>query len=219
MLESHPSISIGNAGPALEDPADEELLRELRTGDERAASQLYARYAHRVLRLIDNYTGSDLITRFDSEDVIQSVFGSFFNQVRSGLYEVPDGGDLWPLLLVISLQKVRNYRVRHRAAKRDVRREYRQVKSDKSALDLHSLKSPDLQPDLSFFAKETLDLLPPRYREIVLLRLAGYEQEEIARLSGRSKRSVERMFQECRQLMQAMIKENDRADSEHIRRS
>jgi RNA polymerase sigma-70 factor (ECF subfamily) len=206
-----PPISLEDACRALEDPADEELLREVRKGDQRAASQLYERYFRRLVRLTDNYTGPDLATRFDAEDIIQSVFGSFFNQVRSGLYEVPVGGDLWPLLLVIALQKIRRYRVRHRAAKRDVRRECRQGESERAEQELNCVESTVPEPHLSLFAKETLDLLPQRYREIVLLRLDGYEHEEIARLSGRSKRSVERMFQECRQLLQEMIRENDHA--------
>jgi RNA polymerase sigma-70 factor (ECF subfamily) len=211
MFQTPSPISLEDACRALEDPADEELLREVRKGDQRAASQLYERYFRRLVRLTDNYTGPDLSTRFDAEDVIQSVFGSFFNQVRCGLYEVPVGGDLWPLLLVIALQKIRRYRVRHRAAKRDVRRECRQGESGTAERELRCLESADPEPHLSLLAKETLELMPERYREIVLLRLEGYEHEEIAQLSGRSKRSIERMFQECRQLLQEMIRENHNA--------
>lgn len=194
------------------DPADQELLRELRNGDDRAAAKLYERYARRLLRLTDSHTGPDLATRFDPEDVIQSVFGSFFHQARGGLYEVPDGGDLWPLLVVIALQKIRHYGVRHRAAKRDVRRECRRDKPADEETLLTRLESSDPQPLLSLLAKETVELLPARYRPIVRWRLEGYEHVEIARLTGHSKRTVERMFQECRQILDEMLKENPHVD-------
>src|SRR5580704_10872173 len=108
---------------AIDDPADHMLLIELRKGSEQAAAQLYERYVHRLKALAAKITGKDLANRFDSEDVIQSVFRSFFERARNGLYDVPTGADLWPLLLVIALQKVRAYGTHHRAARRDVRRE------------------------------------------------------------------------------------------------
>ena len=104
-------------------PEDRALLVELRNGNEKAAEQLYNRYAHRLRVLAEKKTGKDLANRFDSEDVIQSVFRCFFERARNGLYDVPSGGDLWPLLLVIALQKVRAYGTYHRAGCRDVARE------------------------------------------------------------------------------------------------
>ena len=63
-----------------------------------------------------------LASRVDPEDIVQSVFRSFFQRAITDAYSVPAGQDLWKLLLTIALNKVRSQGVYHRAAKRDVLR-------------------------------------------------------------------------------------------------
>ena len=53
------------------------------------------------------------------EDIVQSVFGSFFRRLGQGFYDVPEGDELWKLLLVIALHKIRKKAAYHHAAKRD----------------------------------------------------------------------------------------------------
>ena len=55
------------------------------------------------------------------EDIVQSVFSSFFRGINQGYYDVPAGEELWRLFLVIALNKIRAKGAFHRAAKRDVR--------------------------------------------------------------------------------------------------
>ena len=77
---------------ALDDPADHELLTELRRGSDTAAEQLYLRYAKRLLAIAEAKTGKDLSHRFDAEDVIQSVFRSFFERGETGCMTFQRGG-------------------------------------------------------------------------------------------------------------------------------
>src|SRR5215218_1826604 len=86
--------------------SDRSLLARYRSGSQDAATQLYLRYVARLLRLVDGRLGSDLATRLDPEDVVQSVFRSFFRGVDQGFYDVPDGEELWGLFLVMALNKV-----------------------------------------------------------------------------------------------------------------
>src|SRR5205823_9703271 len=102
-------------------PSDRSLLRRLRSGSEDAATQLYRRYAHRLRALARANTSTQLARRVDAEDIVQSVFRIFFTAASQGLYDVPAGEDLWKLLLVIALNKIRAEGVFHQAAKRDVR--------------------------------------------------------------------------------------------------
>lgn len=202
LAETAPFVATCNA---IADPADHALLVELRNGNEEAAAQLYNRYARRLRALAEKQTGKDLANRFDSEDVIQSVFRCFFERARNGLYDVPTGGDLWPLLLVIALQKVRAYGSHHRARRRDVRRE-----QDAEEAGIRQA-SPRLTPDepqslLKLIAEETLELLPPLHRQVARWRLEGYDHEEIAVKTGRSKRTIERIFQECRTILQQLLR-------------
>src|SRR5262245_19341532 len=87
--------------------SDRSLLRRYRSGDQWAATQIYLRYAHR-LRALARARCSRLWThRCDDEDIVQSVFRIFFRGAKRGLYDVPDGEELWKLILVIALNKIR----------------------------------------------------------------------------------------------------------------
>src|SRR5947208_1454870 len=69
----------------------------------------------------DRLTSRELATRLDPEDIVQSVFRTFFRRAAQGHYDVPAGEEIWKLLLVIALNKIRAVGAYHRAAKRDVR--------------------------------------------------------------------------------------------------
>src|SRR5437764_6938084 len=123
----YPSEAVSD--PPLRPPATEprppalcsdgSLLRRYRDGEEEAATALYLRYARRLRALAARRTGGDLGGRFDADDVVQSVFRAFFQAVRRRAYDVPPGGEIWGLLLVLALNKIRNRVEYHRAAKRD----------------------------------------------------------------------------------------------------
>src|SRR5690348_9921682 len=108
-------------GPVLDEATDRSLLRRFKAGSDEAATQLYLRYARRLYQLARAQCPADLAQRVDAEDIVQSVFSSFFRRARQGYYEVPDGEELWKLLLVIALNKIRSQGNFHRAARRDVR--------------------------------------------------------------------------------------------------
>jgi RNA polymerase sigma-70 factor (ECF subfamily) len=174
-------------------PSDASLLRRFRLGSEEAAAALYERYADRLRRLVAEHTGSDLQPRFDAEDVVQSVFRRFFSGARRGLYDAPDHEGLWQLFLVIALNRLRDQAAFHRSAKRDVR----MTQADKA---VEEQAAPDTSPAfLRLVVEEALDALVPTQREIVEMRMAGHEVAEIARQTGRSLRSVERLLQQSRQ--------------------
>src|SRR5262245_57537841 len=102
--------------------SDRNLLERFQQGDREAAAQLYDRYAERLRALTRRKSSSALACRLDPDDIVQSVFRNFFHAARTGGYDIPPGEDLWKLLLVIALNKIRARGTFHRAAKRDVRR-------------------------------------------------------------------------------------------------
>jgi RNA polymerase sigma-70 factor (ECF subfamily) len=101
---------------------DGSLLDELRSGDHAAAKTLFDRYASRLNALAEQYCKGTYARRFEAEDVVQSVFRIFFQGVRTNAYDVPSNGELWGLLMVITMNKIREKIDFHRAAKRDVTR-------------------------------------------------------------------------------------------------
>ena len=189
------------------EPSDHELLASLRQGDREAANSLFRRYAKRLRQLIRAKCSTDLARRFDAEDIMQSVFHAFFKGASQGCYQVPAGEELWPLLLVIALNKIRTQGAYHRAAKRDVRLTRGWDDSDALRVAVQGLETDEPMPFLKLVAEEALERMPPTQREIVELSVAGYEVEEIADMVGHSKRTVERLLQSCRNQLGRMLAE------------
>lgn len=198
-----------DAPPPNDTLSDRGLLERFQKGDREAAGLLYARYAERLRALTRRKSSSALACRLDPDDIVQSVFRNFFHAAREGGYDVPPGEDLWKLLLVIALNKIRARGTFHRAAKRDVRRTRRI-----DGLDPYTLakENPYGQSALAFLrlvAEEALAQLPPLQRRIVELRVQGYQVHEIAEQTGRSLRTVERTLQHCRQQLASLLNDHE----------
>lgn len=182
--------------------SDKSLLARVREGSQDAAVTLYERYAQRLMALAQARCGEDLAARVDAEDIVQSVFGSFFRGAAQGFYDAPSGEEIWGLLLVIALNKIRAKGAHHRAAKRDVRKT---VSGD--ALSDSGLEVPGSDEAAQTFLRMVIDevvaKLPEGHREVVRSRIDGYEITEIATRTGRSLRTTERILQEFRSRMAA----------------
>ena len=186
-------------------PSDHSLLRRLRRGQDDGPTLLYRRYAGRLHALAAAQRAPCLAARFDPEDIVQSVFRTFFRRAAQGDYDVPEGEEIWKLLLVIALNKIRAVGAFHRAARRDVRATaagpaYEQAIGAEPGRDETALAVLRLVID------EALEGLPPGHRPIVELRVEGYEVAEIAARVRRSKRTVERILQEFRARLGAAIR-------------
>jgi RNA polymerase sigma-70 factor (ECF subfamily) len=186
------------------EPSDHSLLRRLRGGSQDAATLLYLRYAHRLRALARTKFSHDLARRVDVDDIVQSVFGSFFRGASRGDYDVPAGEELWKLFLVIALNKIRAKGAYHRAAKRDVR-------LTAGGEGLEQLAETPAEQDEAAYAvlqmtiDEALERLPPPHKQMLVLRIEGCEVAEIAQRVGRSKRTVERILQECRKRLADLL--------------
>jgi RNA polymerase sigma-70 factor (ECF subfamily) len=189
--------------PTARVASDKSLLRLIREGDEDAAAKLYGRYAGRLRALIRSRCSAELARRLEPDDIVQSVFRRFFLHARQGDYDVPPSEELWGLFLVIALNKLRAEESFYRAEKRDISRT-----RDVAEPEADGLRAGDdgcAEATLRLTIDETLATLPPTHRPLVEYRIQGHEVAEIARLSGRSKRSVERVLQEFRQRLRAQL--------------
>ena len=190
----------------VSDGSDRSLVRRFQAGEQDAATALYKRYAQRLQRLAERNTASDLATRFDADDVVQSVFRTFFRRVKIGHYDLPEEEELWRLLLVISLNKIRSLAVHHRAQKRSV--SATAASNPQAMSQIADLGANDLALNsLRLVVHEVLDDLSEAQQKIILLRVDGCQIEEIAAQTGRSKRTVERVLQTFRQRLREIIDE------------
>ncbi len=183
-------------------PTDQSLLRRYRSGEQEAATRIYLRYAQRLYGLAMAKTNPDLQTRFDPEDIVQSVFRTFFRRARDGHYQVPDGDELWKLFLVIGLNKIRDAAAFHRADKRSIDRT---TELPAGAQQVSSSGESVAETTLRLVIDELLEQLPENQREIIRLRLDGAQVTEIADRTQRSLRTVERTLQKFRELLHQQI--------------
>lgn len=195
--------SMSDLTPEPSDDTDRLLLSRLRGGEHDAASELYVKYAERLIRVAKRQTATNLASRFDPEDVVQSVFRTFFRRFSTGAYNLPDGDELWKLLLVISLNKLRKLGGHHRAQKRDARR----TQGGEQISEVPQDGSEEALLHLRMTIDELLSQLEPSAARIIRLRMEGREVNEIATLTDRSKRTVERVLQNFRQRLGQEVEE------------
>ena len=181
----------------LADVTDGSLLRRLRGGQQDAATELYLRYASRLRALVRGRCSSRLAHQVEPDDIVQSVFRRFFRRVVQGDYDVPPGEELWGLLLVIALNKVRSEEAFHRAAKRDVRLRAGRDEPEPAEASDNAL--------LGLYVQDALSQLPPLHRQLAEWRVQGHEVAEIAAKAGRSKRTVERLLQDVRARLRKIL--------------
>lgn len=190
-MNDSPSFNSGS----IPEIVDEHLMERLHGGDHAAATAIYVRYADKLLGVARRHTPADLRTRFDPEDVVQSVFRTFFRRATKGAYFVPAGDDLWKLFLVIALNKIRRLGEFHRSAKRSVSRT---ATLSEPGREVAAALADDSMHILKMTIDEILAGSPEHVRQMVQLRIEGCEVAEIATRTRRSKRSVERVLQNFR---------------------
>lgn len=160
--------------------------------DEWNPDEIFAQYARRLTRVADQYLSRRLAGRLDGEDVVQSVFCTFFRRSARGEFQIDTTAQLWRLLVKITLRKARAKGRHHVAEMRDVKAE-----AGGDALDwLTEAAASEPGPAEAAAMMDQIDVmlrgLPPMYCEILDLRLQGCKAAEIARKLGISRQTVYR---------------------------
>ncbi len=182
----------------MSEPSDASgvLLAQWRAGDARAADALFARYADRLIGLARARMPARLNVRVDAEDIVQSVYRSLFRGARAGQYTSERGGDLWRLLVAITLHKVTRQLKRNTADKRDMDRET--ARGDKAEPWLAREPGPHEAAALTDQVEHLMRRLTPLQRQALELRLQGHNLYEIATQLERCERTVRRALDDVK---------------------
>jgi RNA polymerase sigma-70 factor, ECF subfamily len=184
------------------------IVRGLGAGDPGAFEQLFARYATRLARLAERHLSAEVAARADAEDIVQSVFRTFFRRHARGEFRIDSSAELWRLLVTITLREVRSQARRHTAGIRNVSAEVRDAESP-----LAAALSREPGPEEAAVLMEEMDALlhglPERYAEVLTLRLEGYSVAEIATRLALCRQTVYRALELLRQRLEASTAGDD----------
>jgi len=195
---------MSNQAPAFEPDERSELravIERIRSGDEEAARELLCRYESEVRLVVRRQLPRLLRSRFDSLDFLQSVWGSFFQRLKSddSGSEFENGRHLVAFLAKVARNKVIDQSRRAGSQKQDMKRE-EPLWSDGGRP--REISGREDSPSEVAGGRETLDRLlsatPADRREIVALKARGLSSREIGDRLGMSERTVQRVIEELR---------------------
>lgn len=167
------------------------LCHRLNQGDSSAMQQLFEEYSQQLIRLAGKNIHPALLKRFDGEDVVQSVFRTFFRRQEEGTLRVEHSQQLWQLLATITLCKTRSHARRHTAKRRNAQAE----KDVAGELQLFG-REPSTEDALALWEEidAALEGLPDRAGEILSSRLEGKNKSEIAGEMNLSRQTIHRIL-------------------------
>jgi RNA polymerase sigma-70 factor (ECF subfamily) len=155
------------------------LIAQVRAGSQSAARELVALYEPAIrraarVRLVD----SRLRRLFDSMDISQSVFASFFLRAALGQYELNEPQQLLRLLVSMSRKKLIDHARHEAAARRDYRR--KAVGKPTEAALVSRDASPSSEIALQELLQQFCSRLSPEEKRLADLRAAGRDWTAIA---------------------------------------
>jgi DNA-directed RNA polymerase specialized sigma24 family protein len=184
-------------------------VKKLGDGDGEAAQAIWNEYFQRMAEFARQKL--DRLPRrvADEEDVALSAMHSFCRGAAAGRFpQISDRHDLWLLLVTITARKVYAQMRRQRAGKRGqgkVRGEsaFVQIGSDDEVAGIEQVLGHEPTPELANMMAENCELLlraldDEALRDVALLKLDGYTNEEIAARLDCVTRTVERKLERIR---------------------
>jgi RNA polymerase sigma-70 factor (ECF subfamily) len=186
----------------MTEPIDDNVLLDLwRTGDQDAARHLFDAYVDRLVALARRRISLRLTSRIDPEDVVQSVFRTFFQHAREGRFRVEEQESLYRLLVRITVHKTLRKIAFHTAARRNPDKE---SGGPECQTQLQALLDREPTPEEAVAFLDQLECffsqLRPQERQILEMRLQGYGTEEIAEKLGTYDRKIRRILERVRGL-------------------
>jgi RNA polymerase sigma-70 factor (ECF subfamily) len=173
-----------------QDEPVKDILRRWELGEDGAADEIHRRYAQRLSKLAEKEIGRRLQRRLDADDILQSVFRTFFRRTARGDFAIDHSGALWNLLVRITLAKIRGQAEDHQAGKRSMAAE-ESLDGESSPHEAAGLRAgPEEVVGLIDEIETVLARFKPPGPQIFYLHLQGHTNTEIATQTGCTRRLV-----------------------------
>jgi RNA polymerase sigma-70 factor (ECF subfamily) len=182
------------------------LMERVRAGDQEAARELYERYNEHVQRIVRWRLEERLRRQYDSMDLTQSVWASFFD-VPAQQYTFGTPEELVAFLSRLAYNKVIDTRRKQLGTTRRGAEEH-SLDEEPAEEELpplgHTVPASTPTPSQYVMADERwqglLRNLPPGHRRILELLREGHSQAEIADRLAVDRKAVQRLIDRLRDL-------------------
>jgi len=182
------------AGVGMETNRLDSLLERLTSGDAAAAEEVFVAYEPYLRLVVRRMLPGHLRAKFDSVDVVQSVWGDLLRGFREAGWRFASANHLKAFLIKATRNRFLNRQQRYRGAAAD-------RSLDDGLADQLPGRSPE--PGDILHADEVwqrlLQSCPPDHRPLVELKRAGHSLSEIAAQTGYHPSSIRRIFYDLAQ--------------------
>lgn len=187
----------------------------VKAGDSIAANRIWHHYFDRLVRSVRARLYGQNRGVSDEEDIVLSVFDSFYHAANKGRFpDLSDRDDLWRLLLRMSARKVvdkRRHDQRQRRGGNVKVHSLNQTGDDDSVIEAIG---DEPSPEMVLMIQESVERLfshlgVGQFRELAGAKLEGYSNAEVAEQFGCSERTVERRLHLIREKCQQELFEYD----------
>jgi RNA polymerase sigma factor (sigma-70 family) len=172
-------------------PPEDALLDRLCRGDADAAEGVFLKYEPLLRGVVRRLLRPRLRAKFDSADVVQSVWTDLIAGFRAGRWRFADEAQLRAFLVRMTRNRFLD---RYRQARAALRRELPLA----AVASWHLPAAPQARPSEDARAVEVwehlLALCPPEHQEVLRLRRLGLSRAEIAARTGLHEGSVRRIL-------------------------
>jgi RNA polymerase sigma-70 factor (ECF subfamily) len=178
------------------DPLDL-ILEKFNLGDTTAAERVFRSFEPYLRVVVRRTLPAHLRVRFDSLDVVQSVWADLWQGLRAGQWHFTCTGQLKAFLIKATRNRLIDG-VRKHGAEVQRQRPIETAGGQRSA----GVARPEDVVEAEELWRRMLDLCPGQHHDLLRLRRQGHSFEEIARQTGLHESSVRRILYElARQLM------------------
>jgi RNA polymerase sigma-70 factor (ECF subfamily) len=169
----------------------EPLLEKLCQGDMAVAKKVFLAYEPYLRKVIRRQLPQRLRSKFDSVDIVQSVWADLLSGYRAGEWQFPDVRRLQAFLVQVTRNRFIDRFRKHRVA----------FAKEQQLASLHSSEMPaSPQPEAPEVAaaeelwEQMLALCPPEHRALLLLKRQGLTMDELVARTGLHPGSIRRIL-------------------------
>jgi RNA polymerase sigma-70 factor (ECF subfamily) len=169
------------------------LLERLNDGDPAAAEQAFVAYEPYLRKVVRRLLPVELRSKFDSIDVVQSVYGDVLTAFRGGAARFASAAQLRAFLIRATRNRFIDRMRQHRTAA-GLERPLAELES--RYLPISRQPQPSEAAAAQELWEQLLALCPPQHHRLLQLRRRGATIAEIARQVGMHEGSVRRVLRE-----------------------